>query len=179
MAGSQLDTGLELGESPLDSVVTALELDELTIEISELEGAPLDTIGDVSAPDWAPTLETVAKLVPEFTRGEADGDGIAAGEETYRFGEDTTVTDQEVEGYIVAACNSVVGRVGVRLTRLDEFPDLARTTAAWLVVLLIERKLLTAGADDAQGAYQAAQREYLGCLTDLKVQANRTLPRLI
>lgn len=179
MSGSQIDTGLELGESPLGSPTTALELDELTLGVNGLGDTPLDTVGDMVVPDWAPTLEAIAKLVPEFTRLKVDADGIEAGEESNRFGEDTDPTDQQVEGYIVAAVNTVVGRVGTTLSRLDSFPDLASATTKWLVVVLIERKLLTAGADDAQGAFQSAQREYLGCLTELQTQARRTLPRLI
>lgn len=179
MPGSQMDDGLEIGESPLDSPVTALQTGSLEMELSDFEDTPLDEIGDVVLPDWAPTLQDIADRVPEFTRGRVDGDGEQSGEERLVFGHDTDPSDQEVEGYLVAAVNEVVGRVDVSLTRLNRFGDLARSTVALRVVMMIERKLLSHGAADADGAYQATQRDYLGCLQDLTVKANRATPDLV
>lgn len=178
MSGSEVESGSEIGESPMDSYVTALQTGSLGLDDGELEESPLDVIGDVVAPGWAPTAQDVANILPEFTRGRFEGEGIAAGRQNLSFSSTTDPTDQEVEGYIVAAVNEVVGRAGVRVTRLNDFPDLAQTTVAQRVALHIERKVLNGGTDDAQSSYRALVADYLGNLTELKSQTQRFLPRL-
>lgn len=141
---------------------------------------PFDDSTDGMLPDWAPSLEAIGSLVPEHTRARTfdSPPGSTPGQLT--FTEQTKPTAEEVTGWIVHAVTEVVARSGARLETVSRFPELAQMTAAWLVVMEIERSLGNrARMEDAEGARSTAERQYVGLLNDLKARAGRATPGLI
>jgi len=82
----------------------------LAVSAGNGSGAPLPPGGPYP---WSPTVEEIAVLLPAYTRGGFDDDRESAGAEQAMFTSSTSPTADEVEAYIVAACDEVQGRVGV------------------------------------------------------------------
>lgn len=114
---------------------------------------------------WAPTVDEIAKVVPNFTAGGFDDDEENAGAMQGSFTDSTEPTASEVEDLITAACDEVSGRVGMIVPAKDY--ALARTTAKWHVAATITGSKQPSGTEDASGSYRGLILNYRNSLDSL------------
>jgi len=145
----------------------------LAVSAGNGSGAPLPPGGPYP---WSPTVEEIAVLLPAYTRGGFDDDRESAGAEQAMFTSSTSPTADEVEAYIVAACDEVQGRVGVVIPTSQY--GLAKTTAKWHVAAAVAAGKQPAGTDDASGEYRGHIANFRASLDALVVLARRGASRL-
>lgn len=130
--------------------------------VSALGAAPVEP--GTLAP-WAPTVEEVAAVTPQYTVGGFDDDRDDAGSEQATYTESTSPTAEHVASLIIAATDEVQGRVGVTIP--ERHYGLARTTAKWHVAASISAGKQPADTDDAGGEYRGHITNFRASLDEL------------
>lgn len=141
---------------------------------------PLSPVGagDANPPIWAPSTAQVAAVTLVYTRSAIDGDAEHSGSEQNDFSTTSSPTQATVQGLIELAVSEIAGRVGIGITVLGNYPDLAYAATVWHVAQAIEAGRNAEGAEDSRGAYAWYSSSYIACLTELIAQARRQATRL-
>lgn len=127
---------------------------------------------EVVLPDWAPTVDDIAKIVPAYTVGGFDDDSPSAGSQQGAYTETTEPTEAEVEALIAIACQEVEGRVGLPIGNggpgtPERNWKLARAAATWHVAMDISSGKQPAGTDDAGGEFRGYQNNFIAAMREL------------
>lgn len=129
---------------------------------------------NVTQPTWLPSVQDVADRCPVYTRTVIEQGGQAV----KTFTADTKPTDVEVQRLIASGANEVIGRCGVRVARLEQFPALAKSAVAWHAAASIEADKMPQGVDDTTSAFQWKQASYVATLNELITQVRGGAVRL-
>lgn len=119
---------------------------------------------------WAPTIDDIARVSQNYTRGGFDDDDVQSEGEPGTFTENTEPTASEVEAMILTACDEVASRAGVTPLPTRCY-TLAKTAAKWHVAMSIAADKAPQGTDDAGSEYRSKNLNYVNTLSELVSQA--------
>lgn len=119
---------------------------------------------------WAPTIDDVARVSQNYTRGGFDDDDAETEGEPGTFTENTEPTASEVRDMIVTACDEVASRAGAVPLPPRCF-TLAKTAAKWHVAMSIAADKAPQATDDAASEYRSKNLNYVNTLSELVAQA--------
>lgn len=148
----------------------------ITLPSSRVQDTPeralrVDAHGPELVVGWAPTVDEVATVTPEYTRQGFDEDEVQAGAPQGTFTELTRPTADEVAGMIRGAVAEIIGRVGTEIP--PRCFNLARVCAVWHVAAQVAATRMPGGIDEADGEYRGHITSYRATLDELVAQARQ------